>query len=235
MSRSLSCSASRGALVMLFAGITLFLFSHFMPGTAAEEIVRLPEPRYDGDVSIEKTLLLRRSVRSYKDSPLTLGEISQILWAAQGITHERGLRTAPSAGALYALEVYLVAGNVKGLESGLYRYRPDGHVLVSIRNGDIRSRLKDATLRQNYVGDAPASLVFFAVYERISKKYGDRGVRYSHMEAGHAAQNVYLQGVALGIDTVVVGAFEDAAVKELISPGTDEAPLYIMPLGKHAQ
>ena len=220
---------------MLLAGIAFFISTYYFSNASAQKTIRLPEPRHDGDVSVEKTLSLRRSVRSYRDTPLTLGEISQILWAAQGITHERGLRTAPSAGALYALEVYLVAGNVEGLESGLYRYRPDGHDLVSVRSGDIRQNLREATLRQNYIGDAPASLVLFAVYERITKKYGDRGVRYSHMEAGHAAQNVYLQGVALGIDTVVVGAFEDAAVKKLISPGTDEEPLYIMPLGKHAR
>jgi len=196
------------------------------------DVISLPEPLSDGELSVEKALHLRRSVRTYHDTPLTLKEVSQILWAAQGINNDRGLRTAPSGGALYPLELYLVAGNVEGLAPGIYKYRPAGHTIVMTQEGDKRSLLTDATLRQTFVGDAPAALVFCAVYARITKKYGDRGIRYTHMEAGHAAQNVYLQGIALGIDTVVVGAFTDEKVKEVVSGKPDEEPLYIMPLGK---
>lgn len=217
--------------------IALFIIAGVFAGAelafgAAGDVVRLPEPKRDGGASVEKTMNLRRSVRKYRDTPLSLAELSQMLWAAQGITNERGLRTAPSGGALYPLELYVVAGKVEGLSPGVYRYIPKDHSLTMTREGDLRAALTAATMKQNYVGDAPASLVFCAVYERITKKYGERGVRYAHMEAGHAAQNVYLQGVSIGLDTVVVGAFDDKAVKSLIPENPDEDPLYIMPLGK---
>ena len=194
--------------------------------------VDLPQPRYESSVSVEQALRERRSVRTYRDDALSLNDVSQILWAAQGITHERGLRTAPSGGALYPLELYLFVGNVDGLDRGIYNYRPQGHQLVRVQDGDRRSDLCDATLNQTYVKDAPAAFVFTAIYERITKKYGDRGIRYAHMEAGHAAQNVYLQAGALNLNTVVVGAFQDDEVKKVLELDSNENPLYIMPLGK---
>lgn len=194
-------------------------------------IIKLPEPKYDGSISLEKAILERRSVRDYKKDPLTLPEISQILWAAQGITGA-GYRTAPSAGALYPLEIYIVAGKVDLLPAGIYKYGPRKHELYSVAKGDGRTDLCNAALGQLSIKRAAAVLVISAVYERTSAKYGDRGIRYVHMEAGHAAQNISLQAVALGLGTVVIGAFRDDEVKKVVRMPDDERPLYILPVGK---
>lgn len=196
------------------------------------EIIKLPEPRYDSDTSIEEALLKRRSIRDYKDSPLTLAEVSQLLWAAQGITNPGGLRTAPSAGALYPLELYVVAGNVNGLSDGIYKYKTHRHELLRVVKGDKRIELCNAALGQPYVRSAAIVIVFSAVYERTTVKYGERGIRYAHMEAGHAAQNVYLQAASLNIGTLVIGAFYDDEVKKIMKMADKEHPLYIMPVGK---
>jgi SagB-type dehydrogenase family enzyme len=196
------------------------------------ETIKLPEPVKDSTTSIEEALWRRRSVRSYKDSPLMLAEVSQLLWAAQGISSPRGLRTPPSAGALYPLEVYVVAGNVDGLPDGIYHYRPDRHEIALIVSGDKRGELCRAALGQTSVRNAAAVIVFSAVYERTGMKYGDRGIRYVHMETGHAAQNVFLQAVSLELGTVAVGAFYDDAVKRVLKMSDREQPLYIMPVGR---
>ncbi len=196
------------------------------------ETIQLPEPRYDGDVSVEQALRKRRSVRSYKDDPLDFSEISQILWSAQGITSPRRFRTAPSAGALYPLELYVIAGNVKNLPPAIYKYHPGKHVLVKIAAGDMRSKLSRAALSQSAIKKAPAVLLFCAVYERTTGKYGRRGIRYVHMEVGHAAQNVCLQAIALGLKTAVIGAFREADVKNIAHLAADEQPLYFVPIGR---
>lgn len=194
--------------------------------------IKLPEPRFKGPVSVEEALLKRRSVREYKDEPLTLAEVSQLLWAAQGVTDPRGFRTAPSAGALYPLELYLVVGRVEGLSVGVYRYVPDGHYLLRVADGDRREELAAAALGQAYVRDAPIDLVLSAVTERTTSRYGYRGVRYVHMEAGHVGQNVHLQAVSLGLGTVMIGAFTDEQVKQVVGLPKEEVPLYIMPVGR---
>ena len=196
------------------------------------ETIQLPEPRYDGDVSVEQALRKRRSIRSYKNDLLDLSEISQILWAAQGITSPRRFRTAPSAGALYPLELYVIAGNVKNLAPAIYKYKPGKHVLVKIVAGDWRSELSRAALSQSAIKKAPAVLLFCAVYERTTGKYGRRGIRYVHMEVGHAAQNVCLQAIALGLNTAVIGAFRDTDVKNIANLAADEQPLYFVPVGR---
>jgi SagB-type dehydrogenase family enzyme len=202
-----------------------------MPGNKSE-IIKLPEPAYKSNISVEEALLKRRSVRDYKDKPLTLAEVSQLLWAAQGITGSFGFRTAPSAGALYPLEVYIFAGNVKDLPGGIYKYRPHKHELEMVVKGDKRNELYRAALSQSPVRDAPAVIVFSAVYERTTVKYGERGVRYVFIETGHAAQNVFLQAVSINLGAVVIGAFSDAEVKKIIKMPDREQPLYIMPVGK---
>ena len=202
------------------------------PSPEQVKIINLPEPQYDSDVSIEQSLLNRRSIRSYTGEPLTLQEVSQLLWAAQGITDPRGFRTAPSAGALYPLELYLVAGDVEDLTSGVYRYEPDGHQLAKIIDGDKRAELADAALAQPWVKEGAISFVFSAVYERTTVKYGERGIRYVHMEAGHAAQNLCLQATAMGLGVVTVGAFYDEEVAKLLNLPEDEQPLYIIPVGR---
>lgn len=193
----------------------------------------LPQPKFESKTSIEKALLERRSIRDYKDEPLTLTDISQLLWAAQGVTDkEGGFRTAPSAGALYPLELYLVSGKVENLSSGVYKYQPQAHQLIKVLEGDKRNELYQAALQQSSVKNAPLTLVFSAVYERTTAKYGERGKRYVHMEVGHAAQNVYLQAVSLNLGTVVLGAFDDEMVKKIINMPEDEEPLYLIPIGK---
>ncbi len=204
-------------------------------GTTPSDRVELilPEPRFCSGISIEQALLERRSIRSYADRPLTLSDISQLLWAAQGITDPAtGFRTAPSAGATYPLETYLVAGNVKNVAPGVYRYEPGEHKLVKVLEGDVMAELASAAVGQSWVREAGANIVFTAVYERTTQRYGDRGERYVHMEAGHASQNVYLQATALQLGTVTIGAFYDEQVQEILLLPDNEKPLYIMPVGK---
>ena len=197
-----------------------------------QKTIRLLSPHFESKTPVEKSLLERRSVRNYGEKGLTLDEVSQLLWAAQGVTNRRGLRTAPSAGALYPLEIYIVAGNVSGLIPGVYRYAPGEHMLVKARDGDRRRDLWNASLEQSSIRNAPAVLVFCAVYERTTGKYGKRGIRYVYMEVGHAVQNVCLQAISLGFGTVVIGAFNDKEVKEVMSLRADEFPLCIMPVGR---
>jgi SagB-type dehydrogenase family enzyme len=161
-----------------------------------------------------------------------MSEISQILWSAQGITSARGFRTAPSAGALYPLELYVIAGNVKNLPAAIYKYTPRDHALLEIVSGDKRSDLSRAALRQGAIRKAPAVILFCAVYERATGKYGQRGIRYVHMEVGHAAQNACLQAIALGLNTAVIGAFRDSEVKMIANLPADEQPLYFVPVGR---
>ena len=198
----------------------------------SKKIVKLPAPRFDGNIPVETALLKRRSVRSYAAEALTLAEVSQLLWSAQGITDSRGFRTAPSAGALYPLELYIVAGRVQDLSAGIYKYRPHRHELFKILEGDRREQLCSAALNQSSVIQAPLVMVFCAVNERITGKYGDRGVQYVYMEVGHASQNVCLQAVSLGLGALTIGAFYDDRVKTVIHAMADERPLYIMPVGR---
>ena len=202
--------------------------------SGAEEYARivLPEPRRDSGVSVEEALLKRRSVRDYTGEALNMQEVSQLLWAAQGITDSAGKRAAPSAGALYPLEVYLVVGNVENMDKGVYRYMPLQHELAKALDGDQRGALAKAALGQSPVEQGAVDIVITAVYERTTEKYGDRGTRYVHMEAGHAAQNLYLQAAAMNLGMVVIGAFYDDQVKEILNLPDDEQPLYIIPVGK---
>jgi SagB-type dehydrogenase family enzyme len=204
----------------------------FVPEANAMETIELPLPRKDAGVSIEQVLLRRRSTREFQPGALTLPEVSQLLWAAQGITSREGFRTAPSAGALYPLELFLVVGEVESLSAGVYRYVPRGHRLDLVGKGDLRAPLASAALGQEYVKEGAAVLVFAAVYERTMVKYGERGIRYVHMEVGHAAQNVALQAAAMDLGAVTVGAFDDPAVGKLLSMDRSEQPLYLLPLGR---
>ena len=197
------------------------------------KIIKLPEPEYSSETSIEQALLKRRSNREFKDKTLTLEQISQLLWAAQGITDKKeGYRSAPSAGALYPLEVYLVSGKIDHLPNGIYKYIPYEHKLVIVSNEDVRKELGEAALRQNFVKESAAVFVLAAVYERTARKYGKRGICYAYMEVGCAYQNIYLQAVSLDLRTVVIGAFNDEQVKKVIQMECDEEPLCIVPVGK---
>jgi len=201
--------------------------------TSMKDIIQLPAPMYESSTSVEEALLNRRSVRDYKTESLSLSEVSQILWSAQGITDTaEGLRTAPSAGALYPLEIYLVAANVKELNAGIYKYSPQDHTLQEILVGDKRSDISNASLKQESITSASVIVVITAIYERTSVKYGKRTERYVNMEVGHVGQNIYLQAVSLGLGTVMIGAFTDEALKKVINLPDDEHPLALYPLGK---
>ncbi len=193
--------------------------------------VSLPAPPKAGAMSLEEALAHRRSEREFVASPLTLPEVSRLVWAAQGVT-ATGHRTAPSAGATYPLEVYLAVGNVENLSSGVYHYMPERHQLEIVSDGDIRLRLADAAVGQEWLSRAPVLVIIAAVPDRTAARYGKRAERYVHMEAGHAAQNVLLQAVALGLGATPVGAFKDTEVSRLLQLPAGEAPLYLIPVGK---
>lgn len=194
-------------------------------------IVALPRPALTGPCSVERALRARRSVREYGGRPLTRAELAQLLWAAQGVTGAGGLRSAPSAGALYPLNVYVAVGAVSGLRSGVYRYRPDAHVLTTLGEGDRRAELRAAALEQAWIETAAVVLGLAAVYRRTTATYGERGRRYVDVEVGHAAQNVCLQAVALGLGAAVVGAFDDAAVKRVMRMTAEDEPVCLVVLG----
>lgn len=193
--------------------------------------VKLPTPRQIGRVSLEEALARRRSVRELTGTPLSDAEHSQLLWAAQGITHRTmGLRTAPSAGALYPLEVYLVT------RAGVFQYEPRAHELHRASSTDVREALFDAALGQEPVRDAPSVFVLVGVYERTARKYGQaRAERYVHLEAGHAAQNLLLQAVALDLAAVPVGAFHDDELRRALELPPSHQPLYLIPVGRPAR
>lgn len=204
------------------------------PNQVNEDFIILPEPRRTGETSLEETIQRRRSRRDFGDQALTLDRVSQILWAAQGITDEaQGFRAAPSAGALYPLEIYLVIKDqgVEGLEPGVYHYFPEGHRLQVRVKEDIYSEFAQACLGQEAVVQAPASLVVTAEYGRTTGKYGERGKRYVEIEVGHVGQNIYLQAEALELGTCAIGAYNDEEVSRILTLPAERRPLYIMPLG----
>ena len=194
-------------------------------GVEVIEPIDLPEPDVTGGGALTDALAQRRSVREFQSTSLSLEELSQLLWAAQGITSETGQRTAPSAGATYPLEVYVAT------EQGFYHYHPALHQLESTSNNDLRADLAHAALSQESVEKAPAVFVLTAVLARTEERYGDRAERYVNIEIGHAAQNLHLQAVALGLGSVPVGAFDDGAVSGVLDLPADRVPLYLIPVG----
>ena len=194
--------------------------------------MKLPEPDRTGSVPVEATLAARCSVREFERAPLTLAEVAQLLWAAQGVTHGKGYRTAPSAGATFPLETYLIAGDVDAMPPGVYRYDYEGHALEYRAGGDLRVRLGDISQDQKWIYDCGAVVVFSAIVARTAAKYRERAVRYVQFEAGHAAQNLMLQAVALGLGTTAIGAFDDDKLKQTLGTAADETPLYMVAVGR---
>lgn len=193
------------------------------PGAA--ESIELPPPRTEGVLSVEAAIAARRSVRAFTAQPLTMEEVGQLLWSAQGITDRRGLRAAPSAGATYPLELYVL------LPDGAYRYLPAGHRLVRVLADDRREAVRAAALGQDALR-APAVFVFTAVQARTARRYGARARRYIDMEIGHAAQNLSLQAIALGLGSVMIGAMDDAQVQKVLGLPRDHEVLYLVPVGR---
>jgi SagB-type dehydrogenase family enzyme len=194
--------------------------------------IDLPKPTNEGGMSVEEAILNRASVREFSDECLPLSDLSQLLWAAQGITREEGYRTTPSAGALYPIEIYIVTDNVCDLSKGVYKYNTYEHNLAVVAEGEIQQSLAEVSLRQDAVSNGAAVLVITGVYERTTGKYGDRGIRYVHIEVGNVSQNIYLQATSLDIGTVFIGAFDDENIKTLLKMRPNEQPLGIMPVGK---
>ncbi len=190
--------------------------------------IRLPKPDFKGKLTLEETIARRRSVREFSHRPLSLEEVGQLLWAAEGITGPASyLRAHPSAGALHPLELYFLNAD------GIFHYEPEGHRLTQVRDGDQRADLAKAAYRQWFIADAPCVIAILAVYSRTTGKYGDRGrMRYVPMDAAHAAQNVLLQAVALSLGAVPVGAFDDQAVRGVMGTPANEVPLYLIPIGR---
>lgn len=186
--------------------------------------IKLPKPDLKGSIPLEQTVARRRSRRDFSSRPLTLKQISQLVWSAQG-EEAKGFRTAPSAGATYPLEVFVVT------EKGLFHYLPAKHSLESITDKDLRSGLASAALGQKFIAQAPATIIFAAHFERTTGHYGQRGVRYVFMEAGHSAQNIHLQAEALGLGSVAVGAFDDDSVSKVLKLPDHLEPIYIVVVG----
>jgi SagB-type dehydrogenase family enzyme len=187
-------------------------------------MIKLPDPVFT-DRSLEECIELRRSVRSYKDKALTLQQISNILWTAQGVTEDRyGFRAVPSAGATYPLVLYLAK------KDGIFRYIPESHGLKHEIKKDLRNDIANAALGQGFISDAGMVIVITAIYERTTQRYGERGIRYVHIEAGHCAQNIHLEAVALGLGSVPIGAFNDEKLSKLLKLERGK-PLYIIPVG----
>ncbi|MBU2567694.1 MAG: SagB/ThcOx family dehydrogenase [Elusimicrobia bacterium] len=188
--------------------------------------IKLPEPVYKSSISVEEAILKRRSVRDFSNKKLPIELISQLLWSAQGITDKTNkFRAAPSAGALYPMELYIVSPD------GIFHYIPDGHRIQKLQGDDLRQDLANACWGQNFVAVAGISIIIAADYGRTTWRYGNKGIRYVDIEAGHIAQNIHLQSVALNLGSVPVGAFNDKAVKSLLKLPAAQQPIYVIPVG----
>ena len=196
--------------------------------------IDLPKPKFTGSMSLEETIKKRRTKRNFVPIALSQQQLSQILWAAMGITEDEGYkRSIPSAGALYPLDIFAVVGNdgVDDLQAGVYHYQPAHHQIKCIIQADLRKKLAEAALSQMWIARAPITIVITAEYERTRGKYGKRAVRYVHMEVGHAGQNIFLQAESLNLGAGIVGAFSDDRVKEILNIPDEYVPLLIMPVG----
>ena len=193
--------------------------------------ITLPSPDCTGTVPLETVLARRHSVRDFADTPIEIAELAQLSWAGIGVNRPDGGRTIASAGALNPLELYVVAGAVRSVAPGVYRYDARCRTLAPVRDGDARSELARAAVGQEWFAHAPVILAVVAVNERSAGQYGDRGVRYARMEAGLAAQNIALQAEALGLGTTFVGAFDDWQVSEVLRLPDTVRPLALLPIG----
>jgi len=194
--------------------------------------LRLPRLRFKGKFSFEEVVKKRRSIRDFSSQPLSLEQVSQILWVAQGITGEDGFgRACPSAGALYPIEIYVEVSKVKGVEEGIYHYGVFDHSLELVTRGDYSQELAEACLSQLFIAEAPVAFIIGVEYSRVTWKYGERGMRYTDIEVGHCGQNICLQATALELAAVPVGAFWDRQVQEVVYMSKNIDPIYVIPVG----
>ncbi len=220
-------------LVLLTGGFLLRMHTAVSPAGYTATLIELPEVQ-TGDEKLEELIYQRSSIRSYQDQPVTISKLAAILWSTVGVTVDGTTgptRAAPSAGATDPLSVYLVAGMVDDLEAGLYRYLPQEHALEQVIDEDIRDRLSSAALGQEAISEAPVVVIIAADYQRTTSRYGERGQRYVHFEAGHAAQNATLMAMERDLGSVIIGAFDDGRVKSLLQLEHND-PLLLIPMGK---
>ncbi|OGC19830.1 hypothetical protein A2282_01005 [candidate division WOR-1 bacterium RIFOXYA12_FULL_36_13] len=204
----------------------LLLSLLFFVGYAMAKTIDLPQPKTKGKVSVEEAIKLRRSERSFYSTPLTKEQIAQLLWACQGITDPQWeFRSVPSAGAIYPLEIYVADRN------GVYHYLPVKNKLEIIISEDKRSSISRAALTQTFIEDAPLCIIITGSFKKTRDKYGIRAERYVFLEAGHAAENIHLQAVALGLGSVSVGTFWDDVISSALDLPPQNEPLYIIPIG----
>lgn len=216
--------------------LTLAYFAFFSAGvcfSAGPTTVSLPSPEKVGNMSVESALAARRSVRSYTKQPLTLAELGQVLWAAQGVTSADGKRAAPSAMHRYPLEIAVVAQNVNGLPSGAYRYVAAKHLLELLTTAKPGVPLLAGSTTQRQVQDAPAVFVIAAVYERMGPEAKSR--TWTDYEAGLASENLLLEAVALQLGAVVMGGIDPVSVKEAVEFTGGEQVIVVIPVGRPAQ
>ncbi len=212
----------------------LILLPLLLGEAKGEKMIKLPKPKTKGEISLEEAVNRRSSVRSYSAKPLNLTQLSQILWAAGGKRVDAATeasRTIPSAGALYPLEIFVLAGKVENLKEGLYQYHHIDHSLGLLKEDDLRKELSRLAWGQDFLVQAPVDLVVVAEPSRTTDVYGERGERYIQIEVGHLGQNVSLQAEALGLSTCAVGAFDDDGVSKVLGLKKGLIPLYILPLG----
>ncbi len=228
------------------AALLVLLFSISAQATLPEEeknnesqisktvkAIKLPKPEYSG-LTVEEAIKKRRSVRSYSDKPLTQAQLSQLLFAAQGITYSKNdieKRSAPSSGATYPYEIYFVANRVDGLEKGIYHYLPAQHEIELVKKGDFVQKLVVICANQEFIAGAACCFILSAVPKRTVSVYGDRGYIYIFMEAGHISQNIYLEATSMNLGTVSVGAFNQDSMKGLLGLEGEESPIYVQPIG----
>ncbi len=223
-------------LAIVTMSVLLIGLGAFPADSAWAKSIKLPEPSKQGALSLEQTLAQRRTHRSFQNKATNLNQLSQLLWAAYGVTgskYGKALKTAPSAGATYPLEIYAVVGKgaLKELEPGVYRYIPKGHSLELVKAGDCRQAAASAALGQSWAAEAPIMLIIAAQYERCTAKYGQRGRTYTHIEAGCVGQNIFLQAEALGLKAGIIGAFSDDALARSLGIPDNQPPLLLMPVG----
>jgi SagB-type dehydrogenase family enzyme len=222
-------------ILLVFIALSVsFIMIKAENGKVTDRAIKLPKPKTIGSVSVEEAINSRRTRRTFEDKPLTLENLSQVLWAAQGITNERWKhRAAPSAGALFPMDVFIIVrkDGVKELDAGIYKYIPDGHYLQTEAEGDFNSELRTVGYSQTFFAESPVCLILAAEPVRTTWKYGERGIHYIYIEAGHIAENIQLIGESLGFSVGLVGAFKDDGVASLLKLKKGEIPVYIIPVG----
>jgi SagB-type dehydrogenase family enzyme len=216
-------------VLILVLGIVMV----FPSSGLAAEAIKLPPPATTGGMPLAEALQIRRTVRHFAIRCLDLAQLSQLLWEADGVSGSQGHRTSPSAGATYPVDLYLVVGErgVTSLQAGIYHYEVTPHALMPVARGNFHPLVARACLSQAWMAGAPVMVVITGEYRRCTARYGERGIRYTHMEAGNVSQNLFLAAESLDLGAGIVGAFEDQALAQVLKLPPAHEPLLVMPVG----